>query len=100
MTLRIKDGENVRYFVVSSVEARSRKYSVSGLGKTSHYHQVSVLVNNECLWVESCEISNTKARAQIVALQDSILDALVSRIEDTCILDWRDVLRAAKEENE
>lgn len=37
MTLRIKDGENVRYFVVSSVEARSKKYSFNALGKTSQY---------------------------------------------------------------
>lgn len=100
MTLRIKDGENVRYFVVSSVEARSRKYNISGFGKTSYYHQVSILVNNECLWVESCEIGDIQTRSQIVALQDSILDALVSRIEDTCILNWHDILRAAKEENE
>lgn len=100
MTLCIKDGENVRYFVVSSVEARSRKYNISGLGKTSYYHQVSILVNNECLWVESCEIGDIQTRSQIVALQDSILDALVSRIEDTCILNWHDILRAAKEENE
>lgn len=100
MTLRIKDGENVRYFVVSSVEARSKKYSFDALGKTCHYHQVSILVNNECLWVESCEIGDIQTRSQIIALQDSILDALVSRIEDTCILNWHDILRAAKEENE
>lgn len=100
MTLRIKDGENVRYFVVSSAEARSKKYSINALGKTCHYHQVSILVNNECLWVESCEISDTKARSRIVALQNSILGILVERIEDTCLLNWHDVLRAAKEENE
>lgn len=97
MTLRIKDGENVRYSIVSSVEARSKKYSVSSFDKTSHYHMASILVNNECLWVESCEIGDIQTRSQIVALQNSILDVLVSRIEDTCIIDWRDVLRAAKE---
>lgn len=37
MTLRIKDGENVRYFIVSSVEARSKKYSFDALGKTCQY---------------------------------------------------------------
>lgn len=86
MTLRIKDGENTRYFIVSSVEARHKKYSFHGLGKTSHYHQVSVF--------ESCETGD------IVALQDTIVDALVSRMEDACLLNWRDIVRAAKEANE
>lgn len=98
--MRIKDGENVRYFVVSSVEARSKKYSFNALGKTSHYRQVSILVNNECLWVESCEIGDIQTRSQIVAVQDTIVDALVSRMEDTCLLNWRDIVRAAKEANE
>lgn len=100
MTLRVKDGENTRYFIVSSVEARSRKYSFDALGKTCHYHQVSILVNNECLWVESCEIGDIKAHSHIVALQDTIVDALVSRMEDACLLNWRDILRTAKEANE
>ena len=100
MTLRVKDGENVRYFVVSSVEARSKKYSFDALGKTCHYHQVSILVNGECLWVESCEINDVKMLSYIVALQDTIVDALVSRMEDACLLNWRDIVHAAKEENE
>ena len=100
MTLRVKDGENTRYFIVNSVEARHKKYSFHGLGKTSHYHQVSILVNGECLWVESCEIGDVKAHAHIVALQDTIVDALVSRMEDACLLNWRDIVRAAKEANE
>lgn len=95
MTLRIKDGENTRYFIVNSVEAHTKKYSIQGLGKTSHYHQVSVIVNGECLWVES----DVKAHSHIVALQDTIVDALVSRMEEACLLNWRDILRAAKEAN-
>lgn len=43
-------------------------------------------MNGECLWVESCEIDD------IVALQDTIVDA--------CLLNWRDIVRAAKEANE
>jgi hypothetical protein len=74
MTLRVKDGENTRYFIVSSVEARHKKYSFHGLNQICHYHQVS-----ECLWVES----DVKAHSHIVALQDIIIDALVSRMEDT-----------------
>lgn len=100
MTLRVKDGSNIRYFIVNSVEARAKEYSFNALGKTSHYHQVSVLVNGECLWVESCEIDDIKAHSHIVALQDTIVDALVSRMEDACLLNWRDIVRAAKEENE
>lgn len=34
MTLRVKDGENTRYFIVSSVEVRHKKYSFNALGKT------------------------------------------------------------------
>lgn len=60
----------------------------------------SVFVNGECLWVESCEIGDVKAHSHIVALQDTIVDALVSRMEDTCLLNWRDIVRAAKEANE
>ncbi len=100
MTLRVKDGENTRYFIVNSVEAHTKKYNFNALGKTSHYHQVSVFVNGECLWVESCEIGDIKAHSHIVALQDTIVDALVSRMEDACLLNWRDILRAAKEANE
>lgn len=100
MTLRIKDGANMRYFIVSSVEARNKDYSFNALGKTSHYHQVSVLVNGECLWVESCEVGDVKAYSNIIALRDTIVDALVSRMEDACLLSWRDILRAAKEANE
>lgn len=100
MTLRVKDGENTRYFIVSSVEARHKKYSFHGLNQICHYHQVSVFVNGECLWVESCEIGDIKAHSHIVALQDTIVDALVSRMEDACLLSWRDILRAAKEANE
>lgn len=33
MTLRVKDGENTRYFIVSSVEARHKKYSFHGLNQ-------------------------------------------------------------------
>lgn len=33
MTLRVKDGENTRYFIVNSVEARHKKYSFHGLNK-------------------------------------------------------------------
>lgn len=62
MTLRVKDGENTRYFIVSSVEARHKKYSFHGLNQICHYHQASVFVNGECLWVESCEIGDVKAR--------------------------------------
>lgn len=100
MTLRIKDGENTRYFIVNSVEARHKKYSFHGLNQICHYHQASVFVNGECLWVESCEIGDVKAHAHIVALQDTIVDALVSRMEDACLLNWRDIVRAAKEANE
>ena len=95
MTLRVKNGENTRYFIVNSVEARHKKYSFHGLNKICHYHQASV-----CLWVESCEIGDVKAHSHIVALQDTIVDALVSRMEDACLLNWRDIVRAAKEENE
>jgi hypothetical protein len=49
MTLRVKDGENTRYFIVSSVEARHKKYSFHGLNQICHYHQASVFVNGECL---------------------------------------------------
>lgn len=100
MTLRIKDSENTRYFIVSSVEARHKKYSFHGVGKISHYHQVSVFVNGECLWTESCEIDDIKMHSYIIALQDTIVDALVSRMEDACLLNWRDIVRAAKEANE
>ena len=100
MTLRVRDDENTRYFIVSSVEARHKKYSFHGLNQICHYHQVSVFVNGECLWVESCEIDDIKAHSHIVALQDTIVDALVSRMEDTCLLNWRDIVRAAKEANE
>lgn len=100
MTLRVRDGENTRYFIVSSVEARHKKYSFHSLNKICHYHQASVFVNGECLWVESCEIDDIKAHSHIVALQDTIVDALVSRMEDTCLLNWRDIVRAAKEANE
>ncbi len=100
MTLRVKDGENTRYFIVNSVEARHKKYSFHGLNKICHYHQASVFVNGECLWVESCEIDDIKAHSHIVALQDTIVDALVSRMEDACLLNWRDIVRAAKEANE
>lgn len=93
MTLRVKDGENTRYFIVSSVEARHKKYSFHGLNQICHYHQVSVFVNGECLWVESCEIGDVKAHSHIV-------DALVSRMEDACLLNWRDIVRTAKEANE
>ena len=62
MTLRVKDGENTRYFIVSSLEARHKKYSFHGLNQICHYHQASVFVNGECLWVESCEIDDIKAR--------------------------------------
>lgn len=68
MTLRVKDGENTRYFIVSSVEARHKKYSFHGLNKICHYHQVSVFVNGECLWVESCEIGDVKARFRTPSL--------------------------------
>lgn len=51
MTLRVKDGSNIRYFIVNSVEARHKKYSFHGLNQICHYHQVSVFVNGE-----SCEI--------------------------------------------
>lgn len=81
---------------MSSVEARHKKYSFHGLNKICHYHQVS----GECLWVESCEINDVKTLSHIVALQDTIVDALVSRMEDACLLNWRDILRAAKEANE
>ena len=101
MTLRVKDGENTRYFIVSSVEARHKKYSFNALGKTSHYHQASILVNGECLWVESCEVGDIKAHAHIIALRDIIVDTLVSHMEAACLLSWRDILRAAaKEVNE
>lgn len=101
MTLRVKDGSNIRYFIVNSVEARAKEYSFNALGKTSHYHQVSVLVNGECLWVESCEVGNIKAHARIVALRDIIVDTLVSHMEAACLLSWRDILRdAAKEVDE
>jgi hypothetical protein len=100
MTLRVKDGENTRYFIVSSVEARHKKYSFHCLNQICHYHQVSVFVNGECLWVESCEIGDIKSHARIIALQDTIVDALVSRMEDTCLLNWRDIVCAAKEANE
>lgn len=33
MTLRVKDGENTRYFIVSSIEARYKKYSFHGLNQ-------------------------------------------------------------------
>lgn len=33
MTLRVKDGSNIRYFIVNSVEARTKKYSFHGLNK-------------------------------------------------------------------
>lgn len=100
MTLRVKDGENTRYFIVSSVEARAKKYSFHGLNQICHYHQVSIFVNGECLWVESCEIGDIKAHARIVALRDIIVDTLVSHMEAACLLNWRDILRAAKEANE
>lgn len=38
----------------------------------------SVFVNGECLWID-----DIKAHSHIVALQDTIVDALVSRMEDT-----------------
>lgn len=85
---------------MSSVEARHKKYSFHGLNQICHYHQASVFVNGECLWVESCEIDDIKAHSHIVALQDTIVDALVSRMEDACLLNWRDIVRAAKEANE
>lgn len=68
MTLRVKDGENTRYFIVNSVEARHKKYSFHGLNQICHYHQASVFVNGECLWVESCEIDDVKARFRIPSL--------------------------------
>lgn len=61
---------------------------------------VSVFVNGECLWTESCEISDIKQHSYLIALQDTIVDALVSRMEDACLLNWRDIVRAAKEANE
>lgn len=39
-------------------------------------------------------------RAVRLALQDTIVDALVSRMEDACLLNWRDIVRTAKEANE
>lgn len=98
MTLRVKDGSNIRYFIVNSVEARHKEYSFNALGKTSHYHQASILVNGECLWVESCEVGDIKAHARIVALRDIIVDTLVSHMEAACLLSWRDILRAAAKE--